>query len=415
MPTKAAKEVLQIYFNFTSQTLGLQPVIIKYNQDSGVEVTRKYINRKVRSLWCLLLIVTLLITTLELNHNLFNTNSKNLVVLFFHSYLFLSKFGTLICICAINLKSEAFVHFLNNLCRKFSGVSLSLFLNSTRKRLKNKPNNNLFLILSILCTVTTSLFYVPFTALVSLTIPCLHDNTIGKAIYGQNCSVLSFRISAFFVQIVLLLPCSLTCVLVCSVCLVTLFELHASLNTFWSLIFFLDISEFNSETFQNIGKIYHQVQVLILLSNKCFQNYIWPPINFIAGLGVIGLMYTIMISNGKIPISGISLMFVMMISTGFVCCLTLDMGSKPMLLSQKILTKTRMFGNCKWSRRFLRSCPKVSLRLGIFHVMDRERVPAFVRFILQRTFALVLKTKLSTGFGTTITVHVPINPHISNA
>lgn len=50
-----------------------------------------------------------------------------------------------------------------------------------------------------------------------------------------------------------------------------------------------------------------------------------------------------------------------------------------------------------------------SLKMGEFHGMDRARGPACIRFILQRTFMLVGKTRLSVFRDNFIESFVPFN------
>lgn len=97
----------------------------------------------------------------------------------------------------------------------------------------------------------------------------------------------------------------------------------------------------------------------------------------------------------------------MMSTIALVICLMLDLGSKSILFTKKLAQKSKHWGGCKWFRKFFRSCPTIAIKVGEFHVMDRNRAPSFIRFILQRTFLLVLKTKLSVEYGKNLTVYLP--------
>lgn len=153
--------------------------------------------------------------------------------------------------------------------------------------------------------------------------------------------------------------------------------------------------------------IYRHNQILVNLCNQCFQTYLWPTINFLGGLGIIGMLYVVMTSHHKIPISIIITIFVMVLICLFICWLMFEMGSKSIVYTARILIKVKKWNECKWSRRFFRSCPTIAFRLGEFHVMDRSRGLAFVKFILQRTFTLVVKTRISHQFGSTLTAFIP--------
>lgn len=153
--------------------------------------------------------------------------------------------------------------------------------------------------------------------------------------------------------------------------------------------------------------LYRRVQVLAILSNQCCQMYIWPAINFFGGLLAILLLYSLLILKTRIPVLGFICIGFLAVAIMVVCCGMLDLGSRPILICRKILRKTKQVKSRKWSQKFFRSCPVIMLRIGEFHTMDRSRISAFIRFILQRTFLLVVRTKVSVGFGKDIVIFMP--------
>lgn len=56
-------------------------------------------------------------------------------------------------------------------------------------------------------------------------------------------------------------------------------------------------------------------------------------------------------------------------------------------------------------KAFFKRCLEVSLKIGEFDKMENERAPSFIRFILQRIFFLVLKTKLSFSNSRNVNIH----------
>lgn len=78
-------------------------------------------------------------------------------------------------------------------------------------------------------------------------------------------------------------------------------------------------------------------------------------------------------------------------------CSVLRMGSGTIRLSTNVLHYAKAWKGCPWSKKFFKSCPPIAIRVGEFHKMDSERAPAYVRFVLQRTLFLVVKTKLNLG------------------
>lgn len=146
---------------------------------------------------------------------------------------------------------------------------------------------------------------------------------------------------------------------------------------------------------QYVSYLYRQAQILVILSNKCFQAYLWPCIQFCGALAFIALFYSSLIFEESLGISGVLIMCLILIVVAGTSCSMLAMGSRTIILSTKILQNAQSWNDCRWSRKFFRSCPTIALGVGEFHKMDTQRMPTFIRFVLQRTFFLVLRTKLS--------------------
>ncbi len=148
---------------------------------------------------------------------------------------------------------------------------------------------------------------------------------------------------------------------------------------------------------QNLCNLYRQVQVLMILCNKSFQTYLWPSFEFYGAIGLITLMYSLIMFQRHLGNFGVVIFGMFTVGIAAICCSVLAMGSKAILLSTKVIHNVKLRKDCCWSRKFFLSCPTISIRVGKFHKIDSARVPAFIRFVLQRTFFLVLKTKLSLG------------------
>ncbi len=149
---------------------------------------------------------------------------------------------------------------------------------------------------------------------------------------------------------------------------------------------------------KNIAMFYRRIQMFVILCNQCFQTCMWPAIQCLGAMLIISMLSVLLLFQSRIPIIAIVCISLLTVAIMLVCCIMLDLGSRPILISGKILQKTKRLNGCKWSQKFFKSCPSIALRIGHFHKMDRARIPAFIRFILQRTFFLVLRTKLSEGF-----------------
>ncbi len=135
------------------------------------------------------------------------------------------------------------------------------------------------------------------------------------------------------------------------------------------------------------------------MSNSAFQQLFWPLIQFYGCVILISLLYPLILFTHQLGATGVFVICIIVFAVGGTCCSTLGLGSQAIILSTKILGYSKLINKNIGERKFLRTCPKVAIRVGKFHKMDNERVPACIRFILQRTFFLVLKTKLSFGSG----------------
>ncbi len=133
----------------------------------------------------------------------------------------------------------------------------------------------------------------------------------------------------------------------------------------------------------------------MILSNKAFQAFLWPAIQFYGGIGIISLLYPLILFGHQLGISGICMIGVVIFATAATSCSMIGLGKQTIIRSTKILRHAKSWNDCPEQRKFLQSCPTIAIRVGEFHKMDNGRVPAFIRFILQRTFFFVLKTKLS--------------------
>lgn len=162
---------------------------------------------------------------------------------------------------------------------------------------------------------------------------------------------------------------------------------------------------------EHLALMYRRIQIFVILCDQCFQMYFWPTVCFSGALLIIGLLYTFIITQQVMPLMGAVVIFVMIVSAALLSCLMFHMGSRPMLVSRSVLRRVTYFNRYKLSKRVLKSCPMISLKIGRFHRMDRERGPAFIRFILQRTFFFVLKTKLSVNSGGIMVISIPVFPN----
>lgn len=144
--------------------------------------------------------------------------------------------------------------------------------------------------------------------------------------------------------------------------------------------------------------LYRQIQIFVILSDKCFQAYLWPSIEFYGSVGVIAVLYILLVFKVSLPYTAVFVMIALVLSLVIVMCLLMGMGSNLIIISGKTLQRVKHWNTNlehRWTRKMFKSYQRVTIRVGDFHKMDRKRVPSLMRFILQRTFFLVIQTKLS--------------------
>lgn len=331
--------------------------------------------------WFIVQIISLYQTILELVYTCLYTEAKNLIILLYLGVLFLSKLTAFLWfgLCY----NEA--HSLNML--------LSCLVNRKNIITKLPVSKSIYTILVCTAANLVVLFVVMFPILAFI-LPCLHDTPILRFVFGQ-CSTFLFRVFLSASTFVFMVPCAKYGVLVATLFWLSLLKLNKFMKTFDSFLrSFKEFQTLNRK--RNLALIYRNLQIFLILNNSCFQNWVLPVFQFFGGTSIIVILYTcIAFQNVLSPVCFALLVFLCAFLTN-ICVVTMDMGSKPLLYSRKILRHLKLFGSGPWSLRFCISCPKIVLKVGSFHYMDRERVPSFIRFILQRTLFLVTKTKTDT-------------------
>lgn len=95
------------------------------------------------------------------------------------------------------------------------------------------------------------------------------------------------------------------------------------------------------EYFCYIGMFYRRVQILVILTDKCFQSYIWPAIQFYGAIGIIVLLYALLVLQRALPILAIIGLVTFAVGILLLICLMLGMGSKTIIMSRKILQRLK--------------------------------------------------------------------------
>lgn len=144
-----------------------------------------------------------------------------------------------------------------------------------------------------------------------------------------------------------------------------------------------------------LGLSYRHLQIIATLCNECLQNQIWPTIQFVGSILIICLLYILLVLSDDMPVIMLSALFSLMFGATGNCCLILDRGKCVYDSSRKVIVscKNQYILRSKWWKLFFKSCQPLSIKVGPFHRMDRRTAPSFIRFILQRTFFLIVNTR----------------------
>ncbi len=191
--------------------------------------------------------------------------------------------------------------------------------------------------------------------------------------------------------------------------------LSTFLFPFWQLIVLILFARFvwtaqlycHSKIVDLVVVHYRHVQVFVLLTNLCLRAYVLPTAQFCGAVLIITLLYAELMFGKYLSTYFAFLLILILLLYIVLVWVIIDMGSRPVVYSTKLLrswNQCRQFCKCKYTRKFLKSCPKVVLEVSSVHALDQGRAPSLMRFILQRTFVLV---KFTGNIGE-VTLSLPV-------
>ncbi len=339
--------------------------------------------------------ITLLITIAQFFLNLFESSKENVVGILFYGFVFILTTATGIYGFGFYLRASEFCCLLNILVQNPNGL-----LN--RNRFNVRPNgkrfqNMLLFTLIVFAQFTTAITFLVFFPLMDLTLAIVSPNSNFVFILFSKYFESTNLLNAFLVLIKLptyFIAC-LIGFLSIPIMLIFIKELLDNLKDLRQLL--TKNRMIKSENADTLIEIYYrQIQVFVILVNECLQTHFWPVVEFIGAVVSIGLAYTFIRYHGLFNIYVQGSLAAASISVFLLLCVMFDVGSQSLLISSKIIRwSTSAVGRDKTSklfRKFAKSCPPVVLKVGNFHRIDRQRGPALIRFIVQRTVFLLLKS-----------------------
>lgn len=169
MPTKSVIELLQFGHNTASKILPWVKLNIqKINNRYFVVANTNTINSS-KIIWTIVLLTSFVVTLAEVYKNLYQSKPVNLVTLFYHIFLLLSKVAGLISVYVYQTKHKENSILLHCFCTRPNG-----FVAFSCERLKS--HNYSFPIIVALISIAVLLFYAAILPIVFSLLPCLHED-----------------------------------------------------------------------------------------------------------------------------------------------------------------------------------------------------------------------------------------------
>ncbi len=403
MPSKGVLEVLQIITN------------ICYDIVSGIPF--KYISQTQRfraistqtkhhATWFAIMLIYLFLTIFPIVESFLGKQQQNIIVLLFHGFQIIANVSAILTFIAFQNNAKEFCCLLNCLLQKPNGL------------VRGSSKSSLILPLVSITVVSTSIIFILFIPLISFSFPCLYASQLYTFSLGP-CSSNKFRIAILFISFMFCIPIGTIVPLGIATCFVTLNEITENLKNLKFLLNRMSSSaikvpkttDYYVETYYKMGFCYRQMQLFAMITNQCFQMQIFQVFEIMGVTASIVLSYALITFDRVIPHFAKIGMLIILCTVLVVCSFTIDAGSRSRMLSFRVLGTakycSRKCGTHKWSQKFFKSCNPITMKIGTFHEMDRERVPSLIRFILQRTFFLVWKTK-EGGFINHVAMSMPI-------
>ncbi|CAL8125499.1 unnamed protein product [Orchesella dallaii] len=212
---------------------------------------------------------------------------------------------------------------------------------------------------------------------------------------GQKDITILQRTFIYIFEVILIYgPCQITGVTYISAVLLTEFLNRYAENLKREITKFrwkkFTVSKINRQ-----GKRYREIQLLVGLYNACFKTNLLPNIHFTGSILIICALFGIIEFGQRLAIPAkVFFVFIILVAS-IVLTYMLEVSSKIMLVSKSIRMRLkqcqlRVGLEAPWLKRFAKSCSILSIYNGVFHAVDRQRLPIVFRFCLQRTVFLTV-------------------------
>lgn len=357
--------------NFCGHSLCLVPIV--FTQSENAYKVQK-LTRKYKILWQLLFSLSLFYTMLQIYFHQNVTSAYKLVPVLFHGFNLVTKVSVIVFLVAFHRNSFEFCYLLNILIRN---------------KIETLESQNRYWFLVVVNPFLVSGIFICMCA-VTMILPCYHYSLYATDLL--TCNGLVFRIAVSFMDILFALPCAAIGSSMSTTCMFVLINISE-----WFEV--LKTHSYLSTENDQIKKIrlnYQSLQILMELCNASLQTYVWPMYEFMGGIVMITLLYVQLAFKMAIHFSAKCTIFFCFLSSIFIVNAALQLAGVPYSKSKASLQKLRRQRLSLEDRKGVCMLKPVFLKIGDFHKIDRLRILALSKFVLQRTIFIVVKTK-TTG------------------
>lgn len=390
MPSPAVIKLINVIFRCGNWCFSMFPI---YNNSEKLTVNTK--SRSFRSkFWVTQGLFIIGITILRLRTQFENAEDSNAVFQMFHVNLLILEIAALAVHLMFQCNTLELCQFFNQLFVKRGGI----IKNSGPSICRNKnryPNRDKLAVLLLLCFVSVNTMFCVIVPLTFYVFPGLTQ------IYGTSLTMddklLFILKTSNIIYLCGMIPIGIAGGQATVIAFVALSEIRGNMKQLQNLAARARCWE-NASWRYKVCVYYRQMQILVIVSNQCFQRQLWPAVMFCGAFSLISLLYPLLASGPDMSTMLLLGFATFALIIGSVSCMLLDQCTNAVVVSKKIISSARQWRSTGSIKKFLKSCPVIALKVGELHTMDKGRVTAYIRFILQRTAFFVVKYKTDVAF-----------------
>lgn len=361
--------------------MSLVPVVV-YSKGFSLD---QYAVVNCFKLWLIHWFITITFTSVQIYSHY---AAKAVVFTVFHVFLLILEIASIGCFSMFSINAIELCQFFNQLRSRRN--EFAFWQNLVKLPRKTVIQEHVFYMMLLTCFFAGNVLFWVTIPLIFYSVP---DLLSSKFMPCTVSSALSFGLIRVFLHWFLFIPSGIVGASATVVSFVAMEAVCTELQTLRLLVLRARVIYNKQEVILQLGINYRQIQIFVLVANRCFQAHFLPLVMFCGAAALICLFYVLITHANQLH---------RVLAMGFlgfallIACVTLyllDQFSNPVVISSNILVAAKQTRNTAYANKFFRSCQRIAIRVGELHLMDKERVGAYIRFVLQRTSLLVFKFK----------------------